>query len=223
FAGLARVAQGMEELLGDALDSGMPLPAASVSLLRRSQGRLARLIESVRTGADNSAIVADDDADRSASRGSPFATSSVAIFDTSPLPMDPAAASGLHSGPANGTNGSGEMPAVQLPDWLSAFAGQEAESFGASSQPGAAPSGQGGPNPANGMGVPGPDQWAHGHVSDMPTSALPATGEPPSPASSTTPPAPFQQNEPWAASGPTRPFNPALGGSEIHGASSQPS
>src|SRR5215468_10517179 len=72
FGGLARVAQGMEELLGDALDSGTPLPPASVSLLRRSQGRLSRLIESVRTGSDNSAIVADDDADRSASRGSSF-------------------------------------------------------------------------------------------------------------------------------------------------------
>src|SRR5262249_53802667 len=114
FVGLAHVAQGMEEILGEALDHGTPLPAASVSLLRRSQGRLARLTEAVRTGADNAPIVADDDADRAASRGASFGSSSVAIFDTSPLRVD--AASG--AGGTNGDAGSGEMPAAQLPDWL---------------------------------------------------------------------------------------------------------
>ncbi len=196
FSGLAHVAQGMEELLGDALDRGTPLPAASVSLLRRSQGRLVRLIESVRTGSDNATIVADDDADRSASRGSPFSSSSVAIFDTSPLAMDPAAGSGLHGGVANGSNGSAEMPVVQLPEWLSAFAGPEAQ------QPDVSSNGMSASNPANGMSASRPGQWSDSNVSEMPTSALPATGNS-SPSSPVPPQSPSQQNDPWAMSGPT--------------------
>ena len=93
FSGLARVAQGMEEQLGDALDQGIPLSGSTVALLRRSQGRLTRLIEAVRTGADDAPIVADDDADRSASRSSSFGSSSVAISTPRPLtgmPLAPA-------------------------------------------------------------------------------------------------------------------------------------
>jgi len=222
FNGLAHVAQGMEEILGDALDTGTPLPAATVSLLRRSQGRLAKLIDSVRTGNDNSSIVADDDADRSASRGSSFGSSSVAIFDTSPIGSDPSAASGMHGGGAsNGSNGSGAISSVQLPDWLSAFAGPDAEAFGAFSQPGAPANGLSASNPLNGASPAQPGQWSGSSVSDMPTGAMPTPGfASPTPSG---PQEPFQQNDPWAASGQTTPFNPMGGGPGFNGAASQPS
>ncbi len=223
FSGLAHVAQGMEELLGEALDQGTPLPPATVSLLRRSQGRLVRLIEAVRTGADDSAIVADDDADRAASRGSSFGSSSVAIFDTSPLTMDAMASSGARpGGPTNGTNtnGSGELPAVQLPDWLVAFAGPDAQQPGATSQPGAPTNGAGS---ASNTGAPNPGQWSASNVSEMPTSALPAASEPSAPSPTPTAPPqaqPQQDDASWAASMPTSPFASPLGG---NGAASQPS
>ncbi|HEV8194206.1 MAG TPA: Hpt domain-containing protein, partial [Ktedonobacterales bacterium] len=207
FSGLARVAQGMEELLGDALDHGTPLPASSVALLRRSQGRLARLIEAVRTGADDAAIVADDDADRAASRGPSLGAGSVAIFDTSPPAMDAAARSGLHGGSAHGTNGADELPAVQLPDWLSAFAGPQAQQPGPSKK---------------GMNTPRLGQWSDSGVSDLPTSALPATGAS-SPSSAVPPQAPFQQDNSWATSAPGGGLAPSADSNGDNGASSQPS
>ena len=70
FEALAHVAQGMEEILGEALDRGTPLAGATIALLRRSHGRLARLVEHIRSGADDAPVVAEDDADRAAWRGS---------------------------------------------------------------------------------------------------------------------------------------------------------
>ena len=44
FAGLARVAQGMEDILGDAIDRHAGLDVPTIGLLRRSSGRLNGLI-----------------------------------------------------------------------------------------------------------------------------------------------------------------------------------
>src|SRR5215831_11065829 len=49
FAGLARVAQGMEDILGAAIDRHVGLDVPTISLLRRSSGRLNGLIEHIRT------------------------------------------------------------------------------------------------------------------------------------------------------------------------------
>ncbi len=69
FPELAHVSQGMEGLLGNALDGAPALDVPTIGLLRRSHGRLARLLANARTGADGSDIVREDDNDRAASRG----------------------------------------------------------------------------------------------------------------------------------------------------------
>ncbi len=63
FPGLAHVAHGMEDILGDAVDGIAPLDDPTIGLLQRSLGRLHRLLEGVRSGIDENAVIAEDDAD----------------------------------------------------------------------------------------------------------------------------------------------------------------
>ena len=63
FSGLAHVAHGMEDILGDVLDELAALDMPTIELLQRSLGRLRRLLEGVRSESDGSAIAAEDDAD----------------------------------------------------------------------------------------------------------------------------------------------------------------
>src|SRR5579863_3176675 len=110
FNALAHVAQGMESILGAALDHSTPLSPPSISLLRRSFGRLSRLLDQVRTGADGAQIVAEDDADRAASRGQanprPAAANGQAFQPSSPfsssLATDRASTTGGLSAATNG-------------------------------------------------------------------------------------------------------------------------
>src|SRR5579875_1252215 len=67
--GISAIANGMENMLGDALDGIAPLNEATIALLRRSVGRLRQLMDLARTGADDSAIVKQDRADYAALRG----------------------------------------------------------------------------------------------------------------------------------------------------------
>src|SRR5579883_1403892 len=63
FPGLAHVAHGMEDILGDALDGLLSLDDLAFGLLRRSLGRLHRLLEGIRNNIDEDAIIAEDDDD----------------------------------------------------------------------------------------------------------------------------------------------------------------
>jgi chemotaxis protein histidine kinase CheA/ActR/RegA family two-component response regulator len=63
FSGLAHVAHGMEDILGDALDGVTTLNELTLGILHRSLGRLHRLLEGIRTGAKSEDILAEDDAD----------------------------------------------------------------------------------------------------------------------------------------------------------------
>ncbi len=63
FPGLAHVAHGMEDILGDALDGITTLDELALGLLRRSLGRLHQLLEGIRSGIDEEAVIAQDDAD----------------------------------------------------------------------------------------------------------------------------------------------------------------
>src|SRR5215469_16803326 len=63
FFALSRVAQGMEEILGSAIDRHEGLDGPTIALLRRSFSRLARLVEQIRTGADDAPVLAEDEAD----------------------------------------------------------------------------------------------------------------------------------------------------------------
>src|SRR6266487_1922931 len=65
FPGLAHVAHGMEDILGDALDGIMTLDEPALGLLQRSLGRLHQLLEGIRSGIDEEAVIAEDDADYS--------------------------------------------------------------------------------------------------------------------------------------------------------------
>ncbi|MBV9710631.1 MAG: Hpt domain-containing protein, partial [Ktedonobacteraceae bacterium] len=65
FPGLAHVAHGMEDILGDALDGITTLDEPALGLLRRSLGRLHQLLEGIRNGIDEEAVIAEDDADYS--------------------------------------------------------------------------------------------------------------------------------------------------------------
>ncbi|HLZ60217.1 MAG TPA: Hpt domain-containing protein [Ktedonosporobacter sp.] len=63
FPGLAHVAHGMEDILGDVLEAITPLDEPTLGLLQRSLGRLHLLLQGVRNGSNPDAIIAEDDAD----------------------------------------------------------------------------------------------------------------------------------------------------------------
>lgn len=63
FPGLAHVAQGMEDILGDVLDGLSTLNQPTIELLQRCLGRLHRLISGIHHGVDENAIMAEDDED----------------------------------------------------------------------------------------------------------------------------------------------------------------
>ncbi|HYT27640.1 MAG TPA: response regulator [Ktedonobacteraceae bacterium] len=63
FPGLAHVAHGMEDILGDVLDNLATLDPPTLGLLHRSLQRIHRLIDGIRNGIDEDAIIAEDDAD----------------------------------------------------------------------------------------------------------------------------------------------------------------
>ncbi|MGZ3629903.1 MAG: Hpt domain-containing protein, partial [Ktedonobacteraceae bacterium] len=63
FPGLAHVAHGMEDILGDVMDGVSILDEPTLGLLRRSFGRMCRLLEGIRDGVDEDAVIAEDDAD----------------------------------------------------------------------------------------------------------------------------------------------------------------
>lgn len=133
FAGLSHVAQGMEDILGDALDNQSPVDPPTVALLRRSFARLSRLTENIRSGADDGSTVAEDDADRSAWRGQ--ATTAGALTSNED-------GNGMHAGdgaPNPNGNDSHNRP-IQVPDWLAAFAAPTAEGAEQAAQPPASPS-----------------------------------------------------------------------------------
>ncbi|HEX6541174.1 MAG TPA: response regulator [Ktedonobacterales bacterium] len=146
FDALSHVAQGMEEILSEALDRGAPLPGAAIALLRRSQGRLTRLVEHIRSGADDSPVVAEDDADRSAWRGA--MAGSASSFGSSAPGMGSQPGFGAMSQPGVPPAGLATSPGLQAPDWMAAFAASSAS------------------GPKN----PSPDM----EVADMPTGAPPA-------------------------------------------------
>src|SRR5690349_19860940 len=76
FTGLAHIAQGMEETLYAALHGDAPLDPPAIGLLRRSHNRMERLIALIKSGADDTNLVAEDDTDRAAWRGAPQTSSS---------------------------------------------------------------------------------------------------------------------------------------------------
>src|SRR5579883_2560938 len=63
FPGLAHVAHGMEDILGDVLDGLASLDQPTVELLKRSLARLHRLVGGIQHGIDENAIVSEDDED----------------------------------------------------------------------------------------------------------------------------------------------------------------
>ena len=65
FPGLAHVAHGMEDILGDVLDNLAALDAPTIGLLQRSLVRMHRLVDGIHSGIDEDAVIAEDDADYS--------------------------------------------------------------------------------------------------------------------------------------------------------------
>src|SRR5712691_10405880 len=63
FPGLAHVAHGMEDILGDVLDGLSTLDPPTLGLLQRSLGRMHLLLQGIRQGVDEDAVIAEDDAD----------------------------------------------------------------------------------------------------------------------------------------------------------------
>lgn len=127
YGALSHVAQGMEEILGNVMDSGRTLDAPTIGLLRRSATRLTRLIEHIRTGADDAPVVAEDDADHAAWRGSAAAS-------------DATQAANVGSDGLSGMRTSSPSAPLQVPGWLAAFANPgtpatEAQSASAPHQP----------------------------------------------------------------------------------------
>ena len=65
FPGLAHVAHGMEDILGDVLDDLATLDQPTIGLLQRSLGRMHRLLDGIHKGIDEDAVIAEDDEDYS--------------------------------------------------------------------------------------------------------------------------------------------------------------
>ena len=63
FPGLAHVAHGMEDILGDVLDNLATLNPPTLRFLHRSLERIRRLVEGIHKGIDENAVIAEDDAD----------------------------------------------------------------------------------------------------------------------------------------------------------------
>src|SRR5579859_3255376 len=99
FPGLAHVAHGMEDILGDVLDGLSSLDQPTVEFLQRSLDRLHRLVSGIQHGIDENAVVAEDDEDYSQYRA-----------------HQDAAAQGVAGGmitPEYVKQASGSMPALQ--------------------------------------------------------------------------------------------------------------
>jgi chemotaxis protein histidine kinase CheA/ActR/RegA family two-component response regulator len=99
FPGLAHVAHGMEDILGDVQDGLASLDQPTVDLLRRSLSRLHRLVGGIQHGIDEQAIVSEDDEDYASYRA-----------------QQDAAAAGVPGGmitPEYVQQASGQFPAVQ--------------------------------------------------------------------------------------------------------------
>src|SRR6266699_5405774 len=63
FPGLAHVAHGMEDILGDVLDGVSTLSPPTIGLLQRSLVRMRQLLQGIHSGVNEEAIMAEDDAD----------------------------------------------------------------------------------------------------------------------------------------------------------------
>jgi len=63
FPGLAHVAHGMEDILGDVLEGLVALDGPAIGLLQRSLGRLRFLLQSIHDGIDEDAVMTEDDND----------------------------------------------------------------------------------------------------------------------------------------------------------------
>jgi chemotaxis protein histidine kinase CheA/ActR/RegA family two-component response regulator len=199
FGNLAHVAQGIEDILGHAIDAQANLDVPTIGLLRRSFSRLSRLVENIRSNTDGTSLVAEDDADRVAWRGLGATSGSgphpvsgglgnSGVFSQSGGTLRPEATDGP------------EAPGMVVPDWLAPFA----TSDGAITPP-PTPSGQiprvtrtTQPNPEM-SGFPE-------DPSDTPTGPMPVV-----PARPSTPSAPFamdqpgmppvsMESDPWASS-----------------------
>src|SRR5450755_1070896 len=85
FPGLAHVAHGMEDILGDALDGITTLDEPVLGLLQRSLIRLHQLLKGIRNGVDEEAVIAEDDADYSHYRAL-IAASAQSVQPTQPAP-----------------------------------------------------------------------------------------------------------------------------------------
>ncbi|HET8912151.1 MAG TPA: Hpt domain-containing protein, partial [Ktedonobacteraceae bacterium] len=65
YNALSHVANGMEDILGDAVEGVSPLDPPTIALLQRSLGRLHRLLDGIRKEVDDKAIANEDDDDYS--------------------------------------------------------------------------------------------------------------------------------------------------------------
>src|SRR5712691_6722154 len=61
FPGLAHVAHGMEDILGDVLDGVSTLNPPTIGLLQRSLARMRQLLQGIHSGINEEAIMAEDD------------------------------------------------------------------------------------------------------------------------------------------------------------------
>ncbi|HLY31725.1 MAG TPA: Hpt domain-containing protein, partial [Ktedonobacterales bacterium] len=180
FQALAHVAQGMEEILDEALERQEPLSAPTIALLRRSSGRLSRIVEHIREEKDDSALIAEDDQDRAARRGP------ASLASNTPAGL---AGSGASSSPAAG---------AEPPEWLAAFATPAANGSGNGSSPASVGSTPAALPGQHGGAQTGADLW-NVSLSNLPTGAAPAIGLPTGSQPST--PQAAQQATPQATQG----------------------
>lgn len=115
FPGLAHVAHGMEDILGDVLDGVATLDAPTIGLLQRSLGRMHQFLQGIHGGIDEEAIMAEDDADYVRYRALIESSASaplVANGNANGAALPPASAPSSVNVPGHGAQALSSMPSL---------------------------------------------------------------------------------------------------------------
>ena len=112
FPGLAHVAHGMEDILGDVLDDLATLDQPTIGLLQRSLGRMHKLLDGIQSGIDEDAVIAEDDEDYSQYR---------LMIETSARNRDNVSSADEGKAPIIAVEPPMETPIASLDDMVASF------------------------------------------------------------------------------------------------------
>jgi chemotaxis protein histidine kinase CheA/ActR/RegA family two-component response regulator len=120
FPGLAHIAHGMEDILGDALEGLTTLDEPTLALLQRSLGRLRQLLAGIRGGVNEEAVIAEDDADYSQYRAR-LAAAEQGAGAAGAVDVEQAAGMSAYAGPASSAQSPSASTMPSFDEVLASF------------------------------------------------------------------------------------------------------